>query len=161
MEKQFVCMNDTVSLSDTMLVVGEVLDDADRTKWNPSENTLIPAGKFIRAGSKVIKEETRIKKELKLGMYLPADTPAHFDLESVFVGEKEFFGKATAFADILRSSNVHTLEQIVDNVRVQRPLLDNGKKGTTPVREVLMWFCDNDTEQVDGWIAQCKDIVGH
>lgn len=157
MEKPFVCMNDTVCMSDTMLVVGEVLDDTDRTKWNPSANMLIPAGKFIRAGSKVIKDEAKIKKELKLGMYLPAETPAHFDLESVFVGSKDFFGNPTSYANILRAYSIKTLEQVANNEMAYRPLLDK-KKGTMRAQEVLAWMC-GDKEEMDAWVAQCKDIV--
>jgi hypothetical protein len=161
---QYLTLDNTSPRNETLIIQGRVLDKQTRD-WVEVKNKKVPARSFICAGSIVEKTESQARAMLRMGVYTPAGTEMHFNLEDIFgedrvpfgadsVDGKNYGAHQTSIAEVLRSHGIHTVEAIAENAMGTIPF----EQGKIAVVDILGALADEG--EVEAWIARAKEIVG-
>lgn len=161
--KPCVLLKDICPQTPKKVVRGEMLD-ATRTNWLEIENTGVPSGTFLRAGSVVEFTPRQIKELMKFDAVVPEGEKHHFNLEDAFSYKVKYFNEVVPLAEVLRSHSIQTLEQVIDDADGIRPLLDGGKRSGSKIkaRQVLRLYCPLDEvpdEKMASWIERAKELI--
>lgn len=151
---QHIRCNDT----DILIIKGAWQDHFSAKVWHNVENESVPASTTVRAGSIVEYDlpQDRLERALAKGVLAEADAEYHFDLARVFDGTVHGAVNAKSkisAADGLREWGVFTLEQIIANQPVTRPITGE----VFPLKRILRTFGSD--AQVAMWLRACENIV--